>query len=509
MQNSLLKQDLEDEYSAVLKIARERNRLSYKDFDEMTLDEVNLFITPKDDAFREMEYTLDKVIRALPALKRIFSKPITRLKDIHTVLPVESVRVINNQSMSHVSRHSELWGDITGGELKPKKLMTLDRQEDYAIYENIAFTRLVNQILAFVKKNIRLLKDVMYANRDLRFNLLERTNHRNYFLAIGKLHIGYARAQDQYHLAYERCLEKLLFVDGVLRAKLHAPVYRHCKKNTAKLTLKKTNVFRLQKDYRQVYLLLKLFSDGTEEITDQPFVGLASREGYTAYCNMLSVFAAGHLNFDFTTKKRLNFLRLGTEASFAGWTLTMEEYKNEGIRGLLYTFQKEKTYRICLLFCHNGEHPAAKEERFKLKCQADEYFYADPWEYGSQHYLYLSLFDIDSFRRLQQLLLRGMVYADEKRDVCPFCGKPLERNETGYSCPACRTELSVRFCEETGKDYAVTGIRNYRPARLTEPVKREKFLVDKVNEAQLYYRNITPITAAGEPLCPHCGKLHR
>ena len=509
MQKTTLTLDLEDEYASLLGFAQEKNRLSYAEFDNLTLTSVNLFITPKDDNFLEIERTLNKVIRALPALKRIFSKPITRLTETYNILPVESVRVINNQSMSHVSRHSELWGDISNRELKPKKLMTLDKKEDYQIYENIAFARLINIILAYVKKNIRLLKDIMYANRDLKVNLLERTNHLNYFLAIGKLHLGYARTQDEYHLAYERCLEKLLFIDNALRSKLHSAVYRFCKKNKAKLTLKKTNVFRLHKDYRQVYVLLKWFAVENEEIEDEVAVGQASREGYTAYCNMLTVFAAGHFNFEFTTRKRLNFLNLSTEATYKEWKLSIEEYRCEGIRGVLLSFHKDKSYRICIMFRHNGEQKERKVEKFKEKCVAEEYFFADPWEYDSKGFLYLSLFDIDSFRRMQQLFLRGMVLSDEKRDTCPFCGKPLKKEEEGYTCSSCRTEILQKTCPETLEGYVETRIHNYKSQIVREEKdRRNKFLIDKDVEAQMFFRNITNVDFSGETVCPRCGKVH-
>lgn len=509
MQDVLFTEELDDEYSALLHFARENNRLSYPDFDELTLTDVNLFVTPKDEHFGYIEKTLDKVIQALPALKRIFSKPITRLTEEYNVLPIESVRVINNRSLSHVSRHSELWGDIKDGELKPKKLMTLDKREDYQTYENIAFTRLVNIILSYVKRNIRLLKDIMYAHRDLKINLLERTNHINYFLALGKLHIGYARAQDEYHLAYERCLGKLLFIENTLHSKLHSAVYRYCRKNKSKLVLKKTNAFRLHKDYRQVYLLLKWFSADGEVLEDGWHVGIASREGYTAYCNMLAVFAAGHLNFEFTTRKRLNFLNLGTEAKFQGWKLILEEYRCDGIRGLLFSFHKDKTYRICLMFRHNGEQEKKKVERFKAKCPAEEYLYADPWEYGTKGFLYLSTYDIDSFRRMQQLILRGMVYSDEKRDTCPFCGKPLFREGASYICRSCKTEVSRGVCLETGESFAQTGIYAYKPKLHGQETNgKDKFFADKYVEAQYFFRNINAVDFFGNNVCPKCGRVH-
>ena len=48
MQDVLFTEELDDEYSALLHFARENNRLSYPDFDELTLTDVNLFVTPKE-----------------------------------------------------------------------------------------------------------------------------------------------------------------------------------------------------------------------------------------------------------------------------------------------------------------------------------------------------------------------------------------------------------------------------------------------------------------------------
>ena len=223
-------QSLEEEYRSIGRFAAEYNQINYLQLDSYTTQKVNLFALPEQERFRAMEFLLDKIISSLPALKRIFAKPITRLKDVTNVLPVEAVHVINNQTMVHISRHTELWGNVSKEGLKPRKLMTLAHEEDYKIYENLVFTRLIDHILSFAKKSVRLLKDIMYSCQPMRFNLLERTNHLMYFLAIGKLHVGYAHTQDKYHNAHQRCLEKLLFIEKALRPKLNAPVYKFCKK---------------------------------------------------------------------------------------------------------------------------------------------------------------------------------------------------------------------------------------------------------------------------------------
>ena len=110
--------DFGEEYRSFTQVSD--YKLSYSEFDELLMNKVNLFVLPKNEMFYSLERSLDRIIRALPAFKRIFSKPITRLTDADNILPVEAVRVINQYSMAHISSHSEHWGQIEEGELKPR-----------------------------------------------------------------------------------------------------------------------------------------------------------------------------------------------------------------------------------------------------------------------------------------------------------------------------------------------------------------------------------------------------
>ena len=504
-------QSLEEEYRSIARFAKEYNKINYLQLDSYTTQKVNLFALPEQERFRAMEFLLDKIISSLPALNHIFSKPITRLKDVTNVLPVEAVHIINNQTMVHISRHTELWGNVSKEGLKPRKLMTLAHEEDYKIYENVVFVRLIDHILSFVKKSARLLKDIMYSCQPMRFNLLERTNHLMYFLAIGKLHVGYAHAQDKYHQAHARCLEKLLFIEKALHSKLHAPVYKSCKKDRSHLTLKKTNVFRLQKDYKQVYTLVKLFGEREETLSARRVEEVLPENGYADYCTLLSLFALGHFNFEFDETQKLNFAKLDAKCTFRGWQVRVERVNLDGVGGLRFTVHKEKTYTVCLIFYQNEKIPSAKLRAFKETYPSDEYRFAEPSLYGAKDTVYLNLFDIDSFRRIQQFVLRGMVYADEKRNVCPFCGAPLIKDEKGHVCEMCKTLICERVCAETGKTYFTTELKDYRPPirRKSDDVEKPVFFSDKDAEAALFFRNITPISTLRKPRCPHCGKLHK
>ncbi len=104
-----------------------------------------------------------------------------------------------------------------------------------------------------------------------------------------------------------------------------------------------------------------------------------------------------------------------------------------------------------------------------------------------------------SFRRIQQLVLKSMVYSDTERNDCPFCQYHLEKvaedNVTKYLCESCKTLIVDEVCEKTGKKY----INKY---------KNEKWLYYRKKEAALHYRNITKLDEDGFIICPHCNEIH-
>ena len=448
--------------------------ISYADFDALTQTDLNLFALREDIDLEALEAVLDRIITALPALRHIFSAPIIRLRDSGEILPVEAVRVVNNKTLAHISVHSELWENVRDGQLIPRKLMSIRQEDDYALYENIIFARTVDAILRLTESNLAVLRDMLYANREMRFNLLERENHPSYFLALGKLHTGYLRDYDKYLLPIERCFDKLGVIERTLTSRLSMPVYKKCKRSKTKLTLKRTNIFRSQKDYRKLYSLAKYLSDiGAVDLSE---AALVEKEEYKHFCAMLCVFAAGHFNFKFDKYRTIDFTDINTAARFGDWILTIKAADG----GIILAVKKEFEYKIFL-------SPMSESEAV-----ADEVITVTPDGIESMR---LSLYDIDSFRRIQQMLLRAMVYADGSHEVCPFCGKELIKTENGYECGACRTVICENTCPKTGAQYYSTAIKNF--AR--KP---------RGGEGLYHYRNITPLSDEGAFLCPVCGKEH-
>lgn len=502
---------IEREYAELSLFAKAHNRVTYEEFDALCLNGLHLFDVPKDDYFRQIEDSLDQIMRALPAIKRIFARPIIRLMDTHEIVPVEMAHIINSQTLSHAALHSELWDDVTADGIKPKKLMTVGRTETYAVYENMVFTRVVDDIFLMLRRTRDLLKDVLYNCRDMHFNLLDRTHHASFFLALGKLYAEYAGAQEFQYASYFRCVEKIGFIERSLRSKLHAPVYTQCKKKSRRVPLKRTNAFRVHKDYKEIWRLAKwLESDPDLKELIAASEDTEMREEYRLFCSLITLFSVGHFGFSFPKEQKFDFENLCATARFKDWRLMVESGRVNDLDLLTFRFEKNIPYTVCLML---GEKKSVSPEeltQIRKAVAADEYLFANAKEYGEEDVVYLSLFNIDSFRRLQQILLRGMTYADTERRECPFCGHALEQNGNLHECPICNAEIREKFCKETGEPYFETGIKQYRFSEelFRKQNEQRRFLHDRYLEASLHFRNITPLAPDGTPICPRCGKGH-
>jgi ribosomal protein S27AE len=503
-----------DDYAALERFVKDSPLLTYAQLDAALVRQVNLFALRENFDFQGLEAALDEILKALPAIKRIFAHPITHLRDVGEIMPVESVRVVNNRTIVHASAHSELWDDITEEGMRPKKLLTVSYEDNYSIYENLAFVRAVDIILHLVRRNIRLIRAMLYASSDLSFNLLERLNHPEYYLAIGKLHIGYVRDYDRYRPSAERCLEKMILIESAIRARLASPIYRRCKKKTGKIALKKTNIFRNHKDYHRIYLLLKWFADTK---IDEPGDEANSTDpaNYNVFCNLLTLFAAGHFHFTFSQKQTVDLIAPSVTGTFGGWQLGINPVSCGEVRAIELSFFKDGLYKAIILPSTQTGAGRDALQQLKLHHPADEYFLAIPEEpEDGAGELLLSLFDIESFRRIQQILLRGMIYSDHQRDICPFCGDSLryvepEGDAPRYECGKCRTDLFSGICPTAGLPYSYTRIRNHKATApsdhrtLQDPLLYQRYL-----EAQMHFRNITPIGEDSQIICPRCGKSH-
>jgi ribosomal protein L37AE/L43A len=105
-----------------------------------------------------------------------------------------------------------------------------------------------------------------------------------------------------------------------------------------------------------------------------------------------------------------------------------------------------------------------------------------------------------------------MIYADTKRDVCPFCGGKLHQDPHFgfYQCDSCMTQIKENTCTETKRKYYYTDnahLKKYAISR-SDFKKDDDWSYDKQVESQMYFRNITKINHQGDIICPICNKVH-
>ncbi|MCI2111045.1 MAG: hypothetical protein LKK13_01740 [Bacilli bacterium] len=503
---------LESVLGPIASFSAKHASLTVKDFNYHSVHDLPLFSIEPDLDFFTMEETCDRIEAALPALKRIFAKPIINLTDADEVLPVENVRIINQATIQHLGAHTENVNDITAKGLKPEKLLTRVYLDDYAIYENLVFCNLVDSILSFARNGVSLLRDLVYANETIEFNLLERVNHLNYFLSIGKLHMGYVRYFDKYYASAKRIYEKMKAISAVIVPRLHKPVYRLNKVRNRKLPLRKTNIFLMQKDYRQVYRLEKWMLEkghGKDERAVPVDLG-ALRLTYYEYVEYLLVFALQSFSFATSLSAPIKTEGLDIVMAFKGWTARLIDERGKGV----FLRVRKKKERTILLVPEVGFELTDPLASPGVSASFDEVIPCTPYEkeIGNPKAIFLSPENVESFRRLQQVLLRAMIYCDPERKDCPFCEGSLTHNDKeGYDeCDRCHTRIVDARCDD-GTPYIYTTIDGKRPEpiRKSDFSKDEEWLYKRKAEALLHFRNITPIDEKGEIVCPICGKVHK
>ena len=502
-------QKLLDSYAFLLPFIEKYKKMTYLQFDYAVVHDLTLFRIDPNFSFEELNDNIGAILKAIPAIKNIFAKPFIHLKDESVIMPTEAVRLINNQTIQHISSHSELWTDITEEGIKPERLLTRIYQDDYGIYENLVFCQVINQILSFSRNDIKIVKDLIFTNQTIEINFLERVNHLNYFLALGKLHTGYSRNFDLYYEAASTSLNKLMYISNCIIPRLKRPVYKANQKHTKFLKVHKTNILAMHKDYHQIFKLSKYFE--SHNITKDKELTLKDLEllqkEYTMFCIWLSIFSIGHFNFVCDEEKEISFSRFNMTFTFKKWKIQLKSKTVAKQTLLIFTIKKDQVYQIAFMPYILKEYEEI-EGLVRKDIEADEYHILTPFEETQTP---IRVTDIESFRRIQQIILRGMIYSDTERKDCPFCQNDLqlhteedEEQNSYYECSSCRTQIVDTECPVTQKTYSYTKISG-----LTNPVlQNDKWLRYRKIEAQMYFRNITEITEDLEIVCPHCKQIH-
>ena len=492
--------DLKSLYKPLNEYLKENKEISFLEFDYQTGNNITLFLSTSSNVdIDDVSKVEMAILKTMPSIKRIFQKPFIHLVEHDSLVPIEACRTIDNKTITYLSMHSENWQDIKDDEVLPRKLLTRIYRDNYSIYENIVFAYTINLILNYIRKNIHLMKDLLDNSQSIEVNYFEKLDHLQYYLALAKLHTSYIRNYNKDAQKVLALLDSLMDINSKITSRLHRPVYLKNYKKTKNLILKSTNILNMQRDYHQVYKLARFFQLEKLDQKDKFIIDKEFETYYKNYILCLLIFSISNFSFVSNKDSTINFDNVDISFNFKVYNLNVK--KEENIDAFVLNFKNDKEYKICLI-PYQENISDDKDKLEELKTKYDEIIYAEPFYSKDDKYIYLSINNLNSFRRIQQLLLRGMIYSTTNYQICPFCGEKLTKEKDGYLCKHCFTKITKRHCPVKDADYMETSIFKFN----ISPDEEEK----KIDtESYLHYRNITSIASATEFICPHCNKVHK
>lgn len=230
-------------------------------------------------------------------LPHIFQKPKQHLKQVNEVRPAAIVSRIGQESISHLASHSEHWKGIKVNGLVPERLLARTLEDDYAIYEN----RVVKTLVDKLYKDVKFLKE---ENVDCSMQMRMDDGHslsseqKNYYHAREVL----LRGMDDDSIAWNQMLldEQRISIGRILICLSQcksSPLYRLLKKQKAVTgKIKKTNIFMMDKYYKEVYRLWELLNNKQEYSLYDDVKDIDIE--YEIFCKILFLFSLKYFHFE-------------------------------------------------------------------------------------------------------------------------------------------------------------------------------------------------------------------
>jgi|GEM_PF-1185561 len=511
------------EYQAVADYFESHSEFDFLHFDYVTSHELALCTFFKSADMVRADNIIQDIYKELPYLLNIFKRPLIHLREADVVMPVDAVKRVNHDTVRYLARHTEDAESIKGSTVKPAHLLTRIYEDDFSIYENVVFRDLVDKFLIFLKRRIYYLTEILDMFRELiRIDAITRLNHPKYYLAIGKLYVGFSKLDNSSEIV--EMLDSTNYLYKQFSQNRTRDVYaKNAKVKPISGEIKRTNILTMHKDYKHVYSLHQKFN---KKILEAQAGGTAeeqykSRRSYGRFCELITLFSASNFNLSCNPRDAIyQNGRTGASFSNENWKVSVAgEYNaaldfdvisvavthNEGSFKFLIipmsyyiAYDKKQLYEhiVGRLYASGAvydkyvffepflfDNNSMNNYSVKMTVRNTDLFYA---------VLPISVSEINSFRRIQKLLFEGMVRSRRNHTSCAFCGSneivPASaqrttrnaqfmvgantsgkmKNETGKAggapqllnsiCEKCRTAITTIRCNACRKRFTATYI---------------------------------------------------
>lgn len=96
----------------------------------------------------------------LPYIQKAIDEQRRFIKQVENVVRIEKAKKIGKDSVKHLAQHTSFIAKVEDGKVTPNKILTVEREESFAIYENRVLLTLIHKALMFVDDKYSKMKDV-------------------------------------------------------------------------------------------------------------------------------------------------------------------------------------------------------------------------------------------------------------------------------------------------------------------------------------------------------------
>ena len=238
--------------------ARQRDIISHSNNDADKLEAIKYFCNINEDWINEIEAGLVFVEKAIHEERQF-------IRNDGEVVPIEKTKHVDKHSVEHLSRHSDLISRMPedgSDDITPDKLYMIERESDYAVYENRFLYMLLKYVESFIDirlSRIQELGNTYRASMSMKKSISIGKRHINYELALDeeRRNDPYALLNDEAQALVHRMEGLEHWVDALLRTPLMEQV---AKVAMIRPPITKTNVLRMDNNFKKAVALYEYVS---------------------------------------------------------------------------------------------------------------------------------------------------------------------------------------------------------------------------------------------------------
>ncbi|MBE6535521.1 MAG: DUF2357 domain-containing protein [Ruminococcaceae bacterium] len=238
--------------------ARQRDIISHSNNDADKLEAIKYFCNINEDWINEIEAGLVFVEKAIHEERQF-------IRNDGEVVPIEKTKHVDKHSVEHLARHSDLISrkpEDGSDDITPDKLYMIERESDYAVYENRFLYMLLKYVESFIDirlSRIQELGNTYRASMSMKKSISIGKRHINYELALDeeRRNDPYALLNDEAQALVHRMEGLEHWVDALLRTPLMEQV---AKVAMIRPPITKTNVLRMDNNFKKAVALYEYVS---------------------------------------------------------------------------------------------------------------------------------------------------------------------------------------------------------------------------------------------------------